>query len=48
MLDKFSNVMGQDFPVMDGFFLFFRQVKIVLFGPINNGGKGDLLFIFLG
>jgi hypothetical protein len=48
MLDQFPNVMGQNLPIMDGFFLFFRQVKVVLFGPIDNGGKGNLLFIFFG
>ena len=38
MLDKLSNVTGQDLTIIDGFFLFFGQVKIVLFGPIDNGG----------
>jgi len=45
MLDEFSDVTGQDLPIVD-FRLPDFEVEIILLGPVNDGGQGDSLLIF--
>jgi hypothetical protein len=46
VLDQFSHIIGQDFPVM-GLPFGLGEVKIVFFGPLNDCRNGDLLMVLI-
>lgn len=46
VLDEFTDVIGQDFPVM-GFAFGPAEEKIIFFSPFNDCGDRDLLPILL-
>ena len=45
MLDEFSDIVGEDFPVMSFFGWFFLK-KAMFFRPVNDGGKRYFLLVF--
>jgi len=44
MLNQFSDITGQDFPVMGGPFGFL-EIEAMFLGPVNDRGQGDLLMV---
>lgn len=46
MLDEFSDIVGQD-PTVMGFPFGETQVKVILFGPLNNGRERNLLSVLI-
>lgn len=46
MLDEFSDIVGQDLTVM-GFSFGPTRVKVILFGPLNNGRDTDPLSVLI-
>jgi hypothetical protein len=45
MLDEFSGIVGDNFPVMS-FFGWFLLIKAMFLRPVNDGGKRYFLLVF--